>query len=400
MKLTTKRKALLLILLGVVTAFDSMAIDFYMPAFLVIQSELNSNASSLQMSLSLFLIGLAIGQSVFGALIDSYGRKKPLLAGIFLFTVSSIALALSESMTAFLIARFFQGIGGAAGVVTPRAIVTDVYEPSEATRAYIILMQITSIAPIIAPPAGGFILEVFNWQFIFWILAIIGIFSTIATVSILPETLPKNECVNLTPKSLFKSYITLFKNRKFIGHMMSSVFLIATLFVYISGSPFMLMKYLGFSPSKYSVTFSLIALSMIIIGQFSILLLKKYTIEKLYKIGFITHLCFIFAFAATVFLLPRHEIMLILMLGLAIATISLILGALTSQSMSFVPSTQRGTASALLGVLQYVFGGLVGILLGLVHNDTLMPLAFIMFFCSIAACFSWWLVRNSTSHAL
>ena len=394
---TKNRKIALLILLGAVTAFDAMAIDLYMPAFLVIQSALGTDASSMQMSLSLFLIGLAARQAIFGALIDSYGRRNPMLAGIVLFTAASAALALSQSISVFLAARFLQGVGGAAGVVTPRAIVTDVYEPSESTKTYIILMQITAIAPIIAPPAGGFIIEMFSWQFIFWTLVIVGALSIVATIFILPETLPQTDRVQFTPSSILGSYMALLKNRQFMGFMMASVFLIASLFAYISGSPFMLMEYLGFSPSRYSLTFSMIALSMIIVGQSSIFLLKRLTIDRLYSIGFSIHILFVFAFAVTVFAMPKHETLLILTLGLAIATISLIMGALTSQAMSCVPSTQRGTASAFLGVLQYVFGGIAGIILGIVHNGTLIPLALVISVCSVAAAFSWWLAQGDFS---
>ena len=395
MNLTSKRSIALIILLGAVTAFDAMAIDFYMPAFLVIQSSLNTNAATLQMSLSVFLIGLAAGQAIFGALIDSYGRRVPMLAGIIIFAAASAVLALSESISVFLVARFLQGIGGAAGVVTPRAIVTDVYKASDSTKAYIILMQITAIAPIIAPPAGGFIVNAFSWQFIFWILAVVGVLSIVATMLILPETLPKTNRVKFTPRGILRSYVDLLKNRQFMGFMMASVFLIASLFTYISGSPFMLMEYLGFSPNKYSVTFSLIALSMIIMGQVSILLLKRCTIEKLYSIGFLIHIVFVFAFAATVFMLPNNATILILTLGLAISSISLVMGALTSQAMSYVDATQRGTASAFLGVLQYVFGGVTGIVLGFAHNGTLVPLALIIFVCSLAAIFSWWFAQNN-----
>lgn len=394
MNSTKKGSIALIILLGAVTAFDAMAIDFYMPAFLVIQSALGSNAAALQTSLSLFLIGLAAGQVIFGVLIDRYGRKKPLLAGIILFAAASVALALSQSISTFLVARLLQGIGGAAGVVIPRAIVTDIYKPSQATKIYIILMQITAIAPIIAPPAGSLIIEVLDWRFIFWILAIVGALATLATIFILPETLPKSTQAKLTPASILSSYLSLFKNKPFMGFMMSGVFLMASLFTYISGSPFMLMEYFGFSSSKYSMIFSLIAVSMIISGQISIFLLKHYSPHQLYRIGFFVHLLFVLLFGVTVFTMPDHVILLILMLGLAIPSMSLIMGALTSEAMSHVSSTQRGAASALLGMLHYVFGGIAGMVLGIVHNGTLIPLALTLLFCSAAAVFSWWKVRS------
>lgn len=394
MNFTTKRSIALIILLGIVTAFDAMAIDLYMPAFLVIQSALGSDAAAMQTSLSLFLIGLAAGQVIFGSLIDRYGRKIPLLVGIVLFAIASVALALSQSISIFLIARFLQGIGGAAGVVIPRAIVTDIYKPSQATKIYIILMQITAIAPILAPPAGSLIIEILHWRFIFWILAVVGILSIFATVFVLPETAPKSNHAKLSTANILSSYLELLKNKPFMGFMMASVFLMASLFTYISGSPFMLMEYLGFSSSTYSMIFSLIAISMIIAGQISIFLLKRHSPGQLYRIGFFIHLLCVFLFGITVFAMSQYTILLILTLGLTVSSMCLIMGALTSEAMSYVSPSQRGTASALLGMLQYVFGGIAGIILGVVHNATLIPMALILICSSAAAAFSWWKVRK------
>lgn len=400
MKFTPTRSIALIILLGVVTAFDAMAIDLYMPAFLVIQSALGSNAAAMQSSLSLFLIGLAAGQVIWGSLIDRYGRKMPLLAGILLFAAASVALALSQSISTFLIARLLQGIGGAAGVVIPRAVVTDIYKGSEAKKIYIILTQIMSIAPIIAPPAGSLIVEVLDWRFIFWILAVVGVLSIFATVFVLPETAPKSNDAKLSSTSILSSYLALFTNKPFMGFTMASVFLMASLFTYISGSPFMLMEYLGFSSSTYSMIFSLIAVSMIIAGQISIVLLKRYSPSQLYRIGFIIHLLFAFLFAATVFIMVEQTVLLVLMLGLAISSMCLIMGALTSEAMSYVSSVQRGSASALLGMLQYIFGGIAGIILGIIHNGTLIPMALVLVCSSAAAAFSWWKVRSEEQEDL
>ena len=145
----------LIVVLGVITAFDAMAIDLYLPGFRDIERSLGANPGTMQTSLSVFVGGAAIGQLFYGPVTDRFGRRGPLAFGILLFVLASVLAALSQNMAMFMVARALQGLGAAAGLVIPRAIITDRYQGREVAKLFSALLQVMMIAPIVAPPIGG-----------------------------------------------------------------------------------------------------------------------------------------------------------------------------------------------------------------------------------------------------
>ena len=379
----------LMLLLGALTAVDSMGIDMYLPAFSAIQSALNTNAAMLQISLSIFLIGIAIGQAVAGPLLDSFGRKRPLLIGVLLFAGASAMVALAPGTGLFLAGRFIQGLGCAAGLVIPRAIVSDLCDIKQSTRIYSILMQIMSVAPIAAPPLGGVLLLFFGWKAIFWILAAIGLVLAAVSFARLPETLPKESRTVFSFMGALKTYLHLFKSRRYLNVTLSASLLMATLFAYISGSPFLFMEYYGLSAGAYSILFAVNALGMILFGQLQIFLYTRMDPYRLLLLGFMLHLLFIGLIGASVAADFHNITLMAALLFFAMSCTSLIFGGITAEIMFSVPHTQRGSASALLGVLQYTFGGLAGVLLGFLHDGTPWPFALILGCCSLLSVVMW-----------
>lgn len=244
----------------------------------------------MQTSISVFLIGLAFGQILYGPFNDSYGRKAPLLLGIALFLVASICLSHAASLTEFVFFRLLQGIGGAAGLVIPRAIVADLYAEREAAKVFSLLMQVMAIAPIVAPPLGNLLSGTLGWQAIFWGLGIVGAIMLFATWRWVPESLPRGQSMQGNIGSAFVGYTALFRQRIYMGYTLSGAFTMGGLFTYIGASAFIFIDYLHLSLTHYSILFAANALGMVVCGQFNIFLLNRWREQQILAVGLGKHL--------------------------------------------------------------------------------------------------------------
>lgn len=376
----------LLLLLGALTAFDSIAIDMYLPAFKAIESDLVLTAGMMPMSLSVFLIGLAVGQIISGPVADSHGRRLPLLVGIVLFGVASCLAAMSSNITMLLVGRFFQGIGGATGLVVPRAIVSDLYDAKQAPRIFTILSQVQSISPILAPILGGLVLNFWNWRSIFWVLAGCAVLAFVVAVPSVPETQPMEARTRLTFRNVLKNYWEILKGRRYLGMVLANGLIMGTLFGYISVSSFIFMSYFELSSSAYSLIFAAYSMGMILVGQLNMYLLSRMEVRRNLGLGFIIHLVFLGSLVTV--LLTGIESLEIVggLLFLAISSLSFLFGGLTSETMFSVGPGKSGSAAALLGMMQSAIGGGAGIVLGLIHDGTLMTPICTLFGCSGLAC--------------
>ena len=379
----------LLVLLGALTAFDSIAIDMYLPAFKAMEADLNLKAGAMQMSLSVFLIGLACGQAISGPLVDGLGRRGPLLVGIVLFGLASALVALSGNLYMLMIGRFVQGLGGAAGLVIPRAIVSDLYEAREASRIFTFLIQIQSISPIAAPLLGGLMLGLWGWPSIFWILVILATLALVAALIMVPETLPQEHRTRLTVLNVFKNYWAVLKNKRFLGMSLSAGLVMGTLFAYISASSFIFMTHFSLSASAYSLMFAVNSVGMILLGQLNFYLCSRMSSRRNLAFGFSVHLFFMLALMAAVLLRLNSFMVVSVLLFLATSSLCLIFGGITAESMYSVDHSRAGSASALLGVLQYAIGGGAGLAIGLLHDGSLTPVMLVMAVCSVLSLICW-----------
>lgn len=379
----------LLVLLGVLTAFDSMSIDMYLPAFTAIQADLHFDSGTMQMSLSVFLLGLAVGQAVSGPVADAFGRKTPLLAGIAVFGLASALAAGAVNVEMFMAGRFLQGLGGAAGLVISRTIASDLYDAANATKIFTLLIQIQSISPILAPPLGGLLLGAWGWKSIFIVLVIFAAATYVATVARIPETQPRENRTPFTMGAIAASYWRLLRTRRYLGMTVCMGFVMATLFGYISGSSYVFMTHFGLSPTAYSLIFAANSIGMILVGQLNFVLCKIMSLRKVLAIGFTCHLVPTLLFVAAVVTDAAGVEVVIALLFLSMSNLGLLFGGLTSESMFSADPKILGSASALLGVVQYAFGGAAGVVLGLLHNNTLFPYALVLGTCSVCAVVSW-----------
>lgn len=380
----------LIVTLSVVTAFDAMAIDMYLPAFAAIGNELNINEGNMQTSLSVFLIGLALGQLFYGPLADRFGRRQPLIAGVVLFIAATLYVALAQDATAFMIGRFLQGIGGAAGLVIPRAIVADLYDAHQSAKIFSVLIQIMMIAPVAAPIAGGALLSLFGWRSTFFVLTFIAVLALLAVIRLVPETLADNHRTRGGFLHALSIYGRLFRQRRFMGWTLSGSFAIAGLFAYIGASSFIYTTWFKFTPTVYSIVFAVNALGMILTGYINAWLLKSHEARIILAAGLLIHTLALLVLVALVLKGMPNVYLTSLLIFVSVSALSLVLGNVTSLIMAS-NTVSYGSASSLFGVLQYVLAGVMGAIMGAGGNGTLIPPAMVMLLCAFAAMAFWWL---------
>lgn len=372
----------LVILLALITALDAMAIDLYLPAMPSIAIDINVTSSNIQLTLAVFLVGLAIGQGIYGPLLDRYGRRTPLLVGIAIFILGSFIATIAQSIEWLLIARLIQAIGAAAGLVTPRAIVDDACSLKESSRIFSLLMQIMMIAPILAPIIGGFLLIHSGWRSIFGLMTILGGILFIWSYRSIPDTLPTNQRSILSIKNSISAYINQLRNTVFICYTFAGAFVLASLFVYISGSSFIFTTHYGLTPTEFSYIFATNAIALIIGGQLDIFLQKKSMSTKLVIIlGIIVHTTIGITLLIATNIGNISLITFGTLLAIGVGALGLIFGNLTALTMASVKS-QSGVASSLMGMLQYLISAILGYFISLIPSIT-YQLPFAFFLCGL-----------------
>lgn len=373
----------LILLLGLITAFDAMAIDIYLPAFPALAEHFSVPAARVQITLGTFLLGLAIGQALFGPLLDRFGRRRPLLGGIALFTAGSALAALSTSLEMLVVARFIQALGAAAALVAPRAMVSDLCDERASARIYSILMQVVAIVPLLAPLLGSFILARLGWQAIFWSLAIAALLALGLSLVFLKETLPPGLRTGTGLRRSFIAYGELLRHRGYLRDCLVGGMTMAALFAYISGSPFAVAAAYGVSPATYSLLFAAGGLTMILAAQANILVLRWLSVRTVVRAALVALL------AASLLLLAAGWAGAGLpvyagLLGVAIASLSLLFGNNAAEVMAHMPD-KAGSASALLGVVQYACGAVAGALSAALWPDARVSVALLLAVVAAAA---------------
>ncbi|OEY94032.1 hypothetical protein BJI46_13660 [Acinetobacter qingfengensis] len=379
---------LLIILLACITALDAMAIDMYLPAFSAISQSLQVDSAAIQYSLSYFIIGLAIGQLIFGPVVDRFGRRKPLLIGILIFSIGSVIAALAQSFEILLLARFIQALGAAAGVVIPRAIISDLFSHQQTAVLFSVLMQVFMLAPIIAPILGGWILIHFSWHAIFWCISAISFICLIWSFFSLKESLkPEKALTHLNISVVLQSYFKELKNLPFMTYTIASGFLFGSFLAYLGGTPVVILDIFNLSPTQFGYIFAFNAVGFIIFGQVNTLLLSRISQYKLAIIGLTIH---VIASLINLILFLTDQLNVysfIFLLWLAISALGLVWGNLTALALQYTQDN-AGTASALFGIVQYLLGALLAMLLGLLLQDPLVKISVIMTICGAISLFS------------
>ncbi|NIJ13146.1 DHA1 family bicyclomycin/chloramphenicol resistance-like MFS transporter [Saccharomonospora amisosensis] len=370
------RTARYALILGGLTAFGPLSVDMYLPALPTMTQDLHSTDTALQLTLAAFIVGLGVGQLVVGPLSDAWGRRRPLLVGIAVFVVASVLCAISPSAEALIAARTLQAFGAAAGVVIARATVRDLYSGIAMARFFSMLMLVTGLAPILAPVIGGQLLAVTSWRGIFWALTGFGVLLLTVAAFALPEPLPPSRRRPARFGSVMRTYGGLLSDRLFLGYALAIGMAFAGMFTYISGSSFVLQGVYGLSPVEYSIVFGVNGLGLVTASQVNGRIVGRFQQRSLLLTGLLATMAGALGMvAAAVFGLGLAG--LLPPLFVLVSSIGLIMPNATSLALADHPHT-AGSASALLGVVQFLVGGAASPLVGAFGEGSAVPMATIM----------------------
>lgn len=371
-----KGSALLIVFLGLMSAMAPLATDMYLPALPEVQKSFAMDASMAQLTLTMTLLGMSCGQIFIGSLSDHWGRKRPLLIGMIVFTLATIGCILATNIGLFLTFRALQGFSGASGIVIARAIARDVAEGVELTRFFSILMMVNGLAPIMAPVLGGEILAFFPWRGVFVALFFVGLLQ-ILQVIFFRETLPPEKRLASVARSI-RAYPMLLTNRYFFGHCLLQCFAFAGFFSYIAGSSFVFQDIYKLSAQTYSYIFGTIGSGLLLIGFLPARLAGRVKDETMLKyallVSLLSGLLLLIAFIV-------GQPPLLLTIGLIFCNV-VPLAVTGSASFSLALSRQgknAGSASALVGFFSMFLGGLLMPLVGVLGTSSALPMATLMF---------------------
>lgn len=367
----------LTLLLGSLTAFGPMAIDMYLPAMPAIAAELHTDPASAQQTMSVFLVGMALGQLLYGPISDRVGRRPPLMVGIAVFIVMSIGCVFAKTIGALIVMRFLQALGACVGQVLARAVVTDVYDRREAPRIFSLLMLVMGLAPILAPIGGGWVLAVANWQAIFLMLALFAAVVGGLVLLRLPESRAEHVAVHARTESPFHGVAAVARNRHILGYAIAGGMGTAAMFTYITCVPDLLIQHYGIPPEHFGWFFGVNAAGLIAGSQVNRHLLKRHSSHHLLKIALgiglaLALLLLVFALTG-IGGLPG----LLIPLFLLITCMGFVLPNGGASAM-VIDLKRSGSTSAFTGSMSFALGAGGSALAGALYDGSSMPMAVVM----------------------
>lgn len=372
-----------ILILGALSAFGPLAIDFYLPGFPAIALAFGTDEKHVQLTLASYFLGLSIGQLAYGPVADRFGRRIPLLFGVGLFTLASLACAFAPNLELLIGARFIQALGGCAGMVLSRAIVSDKCNPVESAKVFSQLMLVMGLAPILAPMLGGLLVNVYGWQSIFLVLTVFSALSSLAVALGLPESMPTDH-PRQPLSGAFAQYRRLLGDRVFLGHALTGGIAIAGMFSYIAGSPFVFIKLYGVPPEHYGWLFGINAAGFILTAQVNARMVGRFGPAWL-----LSRAVWVYLAAALVMLLIASlhtEKLWPLLVPLFVYISSLGYIIPNSSACAMTGQGRRaGSASALLGCLQFSVAAGAAALVGVLHDGTAVPMATVISLCGVLA---------------
>ncbi len=388
------KRARFVLLLGALTSLIPFTIDMYLPAFPILANVFDTTASSVQLSLTASLLGLAFGQLFAGALSDMHGRRKPLIISLAIYVIASAACIFAPNIFIFILMRFAQGFAASAGLVISRAIVRDVSSGAELTRLFALLMVVNNLVPMLAPSVGSGVLYFSDWKGIFLTLSFLGLVLLLITAFRLEESLPIERRIPSNVLSTIGSFSTILKNKQFTGYALSQGLLIGGVFAYVSGTPFIYQNIYGVSPQVFSLLFGMNGIGLIIgsyaVGRFAYRISEKKFLEMaLYTaVAAGAVLLAVVSFNGPLWAVVVPIFFFVTAIGV-VGTSSFTL-AMESQAHA------AGSASALLGLLPFILGAATAPLVGIAGEETAVPMGMVIFtMCLLALLAYLFLAKNA-----
>ncbi|CAG9001135.1 MAG: Bicyclomycin resistance protein [Candidatus Celerinatantimonas neptuna] len=371
---------LFLVILGTLMAFASLSTDIYLPAMPLMAKELQGD---IELTITGFLIGFALAQLVWGPLSDALGRRLPLFIGMAMFTIGSAGCALSADIQQMVFCRVFQAFGACTGPMLARAMIRDSFTRTRAAQMLSTLLFIMAIAPIVGPLAGGQIIRITSWHVIFWLLVVIGGLMFFSLFS-LPETLPPELRVKVSLSGVVHNYLMLLRNRVFMRYTLCLTFFYVAAYAFMAGSPFVYISFYGVAPQYYGWLFALNIVGVMAMSMVNRRLVVRHSLDSLLKIAVGVAAIATLILALVVKLQLGGIVAVVVTIFLFFSMNGIIAASSTTAALDAVPSL-AGSASALIGALQYGSGIISSLLLAFFNDGTPWTMTWIMVFFTLAS---------------
>ena len=362
------------VLLGFLTAVGPLSTDMYLPAFPAIEASLGGRPGTAQITLATWFAGLAIGQVTQGSLSDRYGRRMPLIVGTLIYSVANAGCALAPDIWTLSGLRFIAAFGGSASMVIPRAMVRDLADGHAAARLMSRLMLVMGAAPILAPTLGGFVLGFASWHAIFWLTFAYGGLCCLLVIGALPDTLPRERRLRLGFVSTLGRFAGVLRDRVFLGYALTGGFGMFGMFAYIGGSSPVFIQHFGFSPAQYGMLFGCSAAMFILSSQLNPHLILRFGAARVLRAALAMFMAAGLTLVALSFAGAGGPAGIVVPVMLSMGSMGLVMpnaavGALSRHA------AHAGSASALMGTIQFTLAALSGIMVGVLTDGTPRPMA-------------------------
>lgn len=363
-----------IVILGALMAFTSLSTDIYLPAMPMMAAQLKGNV---ELTITGFLIGFSFAQLVWGPISDRIGRRIPLFIGMVLFVIGSVGCALSTDMPQIVFWRVFQAFGACTGPMLARAMIRDLYARTRAAQMLSTLVIISAIAPVIGPLLGGQIVTVASWRMVFWLLVVMGAAMFIA-LWWLPETLPAEKRLTTPIFSAFGNYSSLLKNREFMRYTLCVSFFYVAAYAFIAGSPFVYISYYHVDPQHYGWLFAVNIVGVMALSSVNRRLVQRHPLHTLLRVAACVAALATVVLALSVKMHVGGMVMMVLTIFIFFSMNGIVAAASTAAALDTVPGNMVGSASALIGSLQYGSGIVSSLLLSVFSDGTPWAMAWIM----------------------
>ena len=381
--MTRRQHVIIILILGTLSTISPFSIDMYLPGFPAIAESLHTSIAQVQLSLTAYLVGISVGQLLYGPLLDRYGRKLPLYAGLVLYLMASVGCALTTSIETLILMRLLQAIGGCVGMVAAQALVRDIFPVNQIAQVFSLLTLVIAVSPMIAPTVGGYATVAFGWHSIFLILAAITALILVGIYFVLPDGKQPDPTLSLHPRAVLGNFLTVLKQPQFLTYTLVGGIASAAPFAYISGSPDVFMNLYHVSEQEYGWIFAFLAVAILGPSQLNHFLLKRFTSEQVIYTTLVYQTITGLLLAIGTWAGWYNVYELIGMLFLFLCGQGLV--GPNASALSLAPfSRHAGSAVSLMGSFRMGFGALISAAVSLLHNNTAMPMVGVMTGCAVS----------------
>ena len=370
-------------ILGLLAMLMPLSIDMYLPALPVISAQFGVPAGSAQMTLSTYILGFALGQLLYGPMADSLGRKPVILGGTLVFAGAAVACALAQTIDHLIFMRFLHGLAAAAASVVINALMRDIYPKEEFSRMMSFVMLVTTIAPLVAPMAGGAVLVWFSWHAIFWILALAALLASAMIFFFIDETLPAEHRQKFHIRTTIGNFASLFRHKRVLSYMLASGFSFAGMFSFLSAGPFVYIELNHVSPQHFGYYFALNIVFLFVLTIINSRFVRRVGALNMFRAGLWIQFVMAVWLVVSAFLGVGFWALVI---GVAafVGCVSMISSNAMAVILDEFPH-MAGTASSLAGTFRFGIGAIVGALLSMATFTTAWPMLWAMACCATSS---------------